>query len=163
MVQTKGMFRNHGKVENIYKRRYPGFDPITYTFSENSNIWRESLLEVITQNVPGWCQQTFCFAFTPQANFYAHILNFHWRLRLWDQMQAIFLNIFSFNGYLTQGDSLMAASSFLIYALKLLLLANATLKQNAKIRGLDGIRHTGHGNWPKFPNFAPKWRVLFSW
>ena len=61
-------------------------------------------------------------------------------------MQAIFLNLFSFNnGYLTQGDSLMAASSFLIYALKLLLLANATLKQNAKIRGLDGIRHTGHG------------------
>ena len=58
--------------------------------------------------------------------------------------------------YFLKGDSLMAASSFLIYALKLLLLANATLKQNAKIRGLDGIRHTGHGNWSKFPNFAPK-------
>jgi hypothetical protein len=39
----------------------------------------------------------------------------------------------------------MAAGSFLIHALKLLLLANATLKQNAKIRRLDGIRHTGHG------------------
>ena len=55
-------------------------------FSENSNYKRESLLEVITQNIAGWCQQTFCFqkfvhntqqcfAFTPQANFPTHDLN----------------------------------------------------------------------------------------
>ena len=37
-----------------------------------------------------------CFAFTPQANFTAHNLNFHWRLRWWDQIQAISLNIFYF-------------------------------------------------------------------
>ena len=33
-------------------------------------------------------------AFTPQANFPAHILNFHWRWRWWDQIQAPF-KIFS--------------------------------------------------------------------
>ena len=35
-----------------------------------------------------------CFAFTPQANFPAHNLNFQWRWRWWDQMQAIVLNLF---------------------------------------------------------------------
>ena len=37
----------------------PGFDLITFTFCENSNYWRESLLEVIRQNIAGRCQQTF--------------------------------------------------------------------------------------------------------
>ena len=32
-------------------RRQPEFDPITFTFSENSNYWREILLEVIRQNI----------------------------------------------------------------------------------------------------------------
>ena len=32
-------------------RREPGFDP--FTFSENSNYWWESLLEVIRQNIAG--------------------------------------------------------------------------------------------------------------
>ena len=61
-------------------------DPIT--FSENSNYWRESLLDVIRQNIAGLCQQTLCFqkfvenaqqsfAFTFQAIFPAHNLNFH--------------------------------------------------------------------------------------
>ena len=36
-----------------------GFDPITFSFSENSNYWRESLLEVIRQNIAGCRQQTF--------------------------------------------------------------------------------------------------------
>jgi hypothetical protein len=60
-------------------------DPITFTFSENSKYWRESLIEV---NIAWWCQQTFCFqkfvinaqqcfAFTPQANFPTHELNFY--------------------------------------------------------------------------------------
>ena len=82
-------------------RRKPGFDPITFTFSENSNYWRESLLEVVTQSIDGWCQQTFenkkfvdnaqqCFAFTPQANFPGHNLSFHWRWRWWDWIQATF-------------------------------------------------------------------------
>ena len=31
-----------------------------------------------------------CFAFTPQANFPAHNLNFQWRWRWWDWIQAIF-------------------------------------------------------------------------
>ena len=31
-----------------------------------------------------------CFAFTPQTNFPAHILNFHWRWRWWDWIQATF-------------------------------------------------------------------------
>ena len=33
------------KVENVFKRQ-SGFDPITFTFSENSNYGRKSLLEV---------------------------------------------------------------------------------------------------------------------
>jgi len=36
-------------------------DPITFTFSENSNYWRESLLEVIRRNIAGGSQQIFCF------------------------------------------------------------------------------------------------------
>ena len=56
----------------------------------------------------GKCQQTFCFqkfvditqqcfALLPQVNFTANNLNFHWRWRWWDRIQAIFLNLFYFN------------------------------------------------------------------
>ena len=37
------------------------------------------------------------FALLPQVNFPANNLNFHWRRRWRDQIQAIFLNIFYFN------------------------------------------------------------------
>ena len=40
------------KVEKILSRQ-PGFDPIIFTFSENSNYWWESLLEFIRQNIAG--------------------------------------------------------------------------------------------------------------
>ena len=40
-------------------KRLPGFDPISFTFIENSNCERESLLEVWRQNIAGHCQQTF--------------------------------------------------------------------------------------------------------
>ena len=40
-----------------------------------------------------------CFALLTQVNFPANNLNFHWRWRWWDQIQAIFLNIFYFNYY----------------------------------------------------------------
>ena len=36
------------------------------------------------------------FAFTPQANFPAHNLNFHWRWRWWNRIQATNLNFFYF-------------------------------------------------------------------
>jgi hypothetical protein len=36
-----------------------GFDSITFTFSENSNYGRESLLETERQNIAGRCQQNF--------------------------------------------------------------------------------------------------------
>ena len=53
------------------------------------------------------CQQTFenkmfvditqqCFVFIPQVNFPADNLNFHWRWRRWDRIQAIFLYLFYF-------------------------------------------------------------------
>ena len=38
------------------------------------------------------------FASPSQANFPAHDLNFHWRWRWWDQIQATFWNIFYFMG-----------------------------------------------------------------
>ena len=80
---------------------------ITFTFSENSNYGRESLLEVERQNIARLCQQTFenkkfvditqqCFAFLPQVNFPANNLNFQWRWRWWDQIHTIFLNLFCF-------------------------------------------------------------------
>ena len=34
-----------------------------------------------------------CFALLPQVIFPANNLNIHWRWRLWDRIQAIFLNI----------------------------------------------------------------------
>ena len=69
-------------------KRLPGFNHITFTFSENSNYGRESLLEVQRQNITEHSQLTFenkkfvditqqCFAFLPQINFPAHNLNFH--------------------------------------------------------------------------------------
>ena len=36
------------------------------------------------------------FALFPQVNFPANNLNFHWSLRWWDWIQAIFLNLFYF-------------------------------------------------------------------
>ena len=68
------------KVKKI--RRQPGFDPITFTFSDNSNYGQERCIKA------NHCQQTFeykkfvdnaqqCFAFMPQANFPADNLNFH--------------------------------------------------------------------------------------
>ena len=70
------------KVENISKGSLDS-DPITFTFSENSNFGRESLLEMERQNIAGHCQQTFenkkfvdisqqCFALLPQVNFLAN-------------------------------------------------------------------------------------------
>ena len=63
-------------------------DSIPSHFSESSNYWRESLLEVIRQNIAWRCQQTFflkfvdnaqqCFAFITQVNFLGHNLNFVW-------------------------------------------------------------------------------------
>ena len=50
------MSRNFSKVEI-----FSGFNLITFTFSENSNYGRESLLEVYWKNIAGRCQQTFCF------------------------------------------------------------------------------------------------------
>ena len=37
-----------------------------------------------------------CFALLPQVNFPTNNLNFHWRWRWWDRIQAIFLNLFYF-------------------------------------------------------------------
>ena len=62
---------------------------------------------------PDWaekCSQMFvdiiqqCFAFTPQANFPAHNLNFHWRWRRWDWIQATFQNFFYFKIFFGIGN-----------------------------------------------------------
>jgi hypothetical protein len=50
----------------------PGFNAITFTFSDNSNYWWKSLLEVIRQT---FCFQKFfdntqqCFAFSENSNY----------------------------------------------------------------------------------------------
>ena len=70
------------------------------------------------QNNAGHCQQTFknkkfvditqqCFALLLQVNFPANNLNFHWRWRLWDQIQAIFLYLFYFNIFVLFPNSLV--------------------------------------------------------
>ena len=70
----------------------------------------------------GYCQQTFeskklvdisqqCVALLPRVNFPANNLNFHWRWRWWDQIQAIFLNIF----YFTSSFLCCFLSSFWFY------------------------------------------------
>ena len=41
-----------------------------------------------------------CFALFPQVNFHTQNLNFHWIWRWWDQIQAIFLNLFYFTIHL---------------------------------------------------------------
>ena len=88
------------KVERVLKGSLDSI-PSPSPSVKIQNYRQESLLEVMRQNIAGWCQQTFCFqkfvdyaqhcfAFTPQANFLAHNLNFHWRWRWWDQIQATF-------------------------------------------------------------------------
>ena len=95
----------HSKVEKILEDIL--FRSHHLYLQENSNHWRESLLEVLRQKIAGWCQQSFCFqkfvdkaqqcfAFTTQANFPMHNLNFHWSWRWWDQIQATFKNLFYF-------------------------------------------------------------------
>ena len=44
-IQTFSNFQQSDMCRKDFKRQ-PGFDPITFTFSENSNYGRESLLEV---------------------------------------------------------------------------------------------------------------------
>ena len=41
------------KLCRKFFKRKPGFNPITFTFSENSNFWRERLPEGIRQNIAG--------------------------------------------------------------------------------------------------------------
>ena len=75
----------------VKTNKYHRFDPITFTFSEDSNYEREGLLEVVErQNFAGCCQQTFenkkfadinqqSFALLPQVNFPDNNLNFQRR------------------------------------------------------------------------------------
>ena len=53
----------------------------------NKLLKTESLLTVASNVLP----------LLPQVKFPAHNLNFHWRWRWWDQIQAIFLNFFYVN------------------------------------------------------------------
>ena len=74
---------NTFKLEEIQEHsldlRDPGFHPIAFTFSENSDYWRESLLAkhcwVISTNFlfSKVCARQ-CFASTPQSNFPARNL-----------------------------------------------------------------------------------------
>ena len=52
---------------------------------EINNWRREDLIQSPSHSV-----KIQIIAFTHQANFPAHNLNFHWRWRWWDQIQATF-------------------------------------------------------------------------
>ena len=56
--------------QNTYRR-------VTFTFSEISNYWQESLLELIRQNIAGWCNKLFVFKtlWTMTSNIFAIHLN----------------------------------------------------------------------------------------
>ena len=89
------------EVEKILKGSLDSItfkEPWTFEFFVLFFIW---------QNVAGHCQQTFenkkfvaitqqCFALLPQVNFPTNNLNFQWRWRWWDRIQAIYLNLFYF-------------------------------------------------------------------
>ena len=60
----------------------------------------KTLLDVVNKLLKTKSLLTFtqqCFALLPQLNFTANNLNFHWRWRWWDRIQAIFLNLFYFS------------------------------------------------------------------
>ena len=108
MVENLQEYRNFLSGGLVYKWRSWRKGPILEKDSLDSIpspsvkiqiIGWESLLEVIRQKIAGWCQQTSffqkfvdntlqCFAFTSQANFPTHNLNFHWRWRWWARIQA---------------------------------------------------------------------------
>ena len=69
------------KCRHVFRNK-----PLSWSFLLSSTFENKKFVDNAQQ----------CFAFTPQANFPAHILNFHWRWRWWDRMQAIFLNLFYF-------------------------------------------------------------------
>ena len=59
-------------------------------------LWAGNFAWGVKTNIAGHCHQTFyfqkfvvhtqqCVAFTPQANFPSHNLNFQWRWRWWDR------------------------------------------------------------------------------
>ena len=93
----------------------------------STNFWTKSYWHhppvfalLIQVNISGWCQQTVFkrlltttsnvlpLQFTPQANFCAHNLNFHWRWSWWDPIQATFLNFFNFTcSFLTSKAALL--------------------------------------------------------
>ena len=78
-------------MDAITFSKQKGFYKIMKSSLKVENIRRERLLEVIRQNIAGWCQQTSCFhkfveniqqcfALTPEAIFPAHNLNFHFTI-----------------------------------------------------------------------------------
>ena len=98
VLDLRGQLRNFGDSKELYLLTYldkvekilkGSLDPITFTFSENSNYWQESLLELTRQNIALQIKNLFVFksllidnaqqyfAFTSQANFPTHNLNFH--------------------------------------------------------------------------------------
>ena len=87
------------KVEfNIYMAKYKRFKKIAWIWSHHLHLqWKFKLWvgKVVWGLKAKHCLAQQCFAFTPQANFPTHNLNFHWRWRWWDQIQAIFLCVWS--------------------------------------------------------------------
>ena len=75
----KDLFKD--SISNVYKvwsflksMKFKKIAWIPFTFSENSNYWRESLLELIQKFVDNARQ---CFALLPEVNFPSNNLNFH--------------------------------------------------------------------------------------
>ena len=64
------------KVEKILKRSPDSILSLS-TSVKIQTMGKKLCLKCKGKNIAGHSQQTFCFAFAPQANFPAHNLNFH--------------------------------------------------------------------------------------
>ena len=102
---SKFFMHNNSFIAKVEKIWEDSLDSIPSPSVKNSNYWRESLLDVIRQNIAGWLQQTFCFqkfvdnaqpcfAFTTQVNFPSHNLNFHWKVKVMESDPGYLLKFF---------------------------------------------------------------------
>ena len=84
----------HGKEEKILKG---SLDSIPSPPAAFKIMGEKVCFSCKGKTLPGIVLTQHCFALLPQVNFPTKNLNFHWRWRWWDQIKAVFLNLFYFS------------------------------------------------------------------